>query len=443
MADIERSLPFALEAEQSVLGAILLKPEKFSLVAESLKEEDFYLSEHREIYAAMRDLFVQSREIDVVTLIDTLVSRGTYDKEKSSKYIRVIAETVPAASNLEDYISIVRDKAVLRALIGAAEEIRDDAYAAKGEVRFIVDKAESLVYNVSQGNEIKNFTPLSDALAKTYLTLQEMMHNPEGSSGTQTCFKSLDSVLVGMGKGDLILVGARPGMGKTSFVLNIATNVAKSTKKAVCIFSLEMTAEQLASRLISSEAMIESKKLRSGKIDPEDWGIIAQKSAELAETRIFIDDTNGMTVTAMKAKLRRVKDLGLVVIDYLQLMQGERHSDNRVLEVGDISRGLKILAKDLGIPVICCAQLSRANESRTDKRPMLSDLRDSGAIEQDADVVMFLYRDEYYNTSPDAKSEAECIVAKNRHGETGTVKLGWFGTYTKFTELDSSHDGAE
>ena len=440
MADIERTMPFALEAEQSVLGAILLSPEKINQVAEVLTEDDFYLSEHREIYAAMRDLFVQSRQIDIVTLIDMLVSRGTYDKENGSKYIRVIAETVPASSNLADYMAIVKDKATLRALIEAADEIREDAYSAKGEVKYIVDNAESKIYSVANGNEVKSFVTLADALARTYINLQNIARDPESAAGTPTYYKSLDNLLVGMGKGDLILIGARPGMGKTSFAMNIATNVAKNTKKTVCIFSLEMTCEQLVSRLLSSEAMIDSKKIRSGDLTPEDWALISQKAAELSDTKILIDDTNGLTVTSMKAKLRKVKDLGLVVIDYLQLMQGERHTDNRVLEVGDISRGLKILAKDLGVPVICCAQLSRANEQRTDKRPMLSDLRDSGAIEQDADVVMFLYREEYYSQNPTGISEAECIVAKNRHGETKTAKLGWVGAYTKFTELDITHE---
>ena len=440
MAEIERTMPFALEAEQSVLGAILLSPEKINQVAEMLTEDDFYLPEHREIFAAMRDLFIQSRQIDIVTLIDMLVSRGTYDKENGSKYIRVIAETVPASTNLKDYMTIVKEKATLRALIEAADEIREEAYASKGEVKFIVDNAESKIYNVASGNELKTFVPLSDALAKTYITLQNIARDPEAAAGTPTSYRSLDNVLVGMGKGDLILIGARPGMGKTSFAMNIALNVAKSTKKSVCIFSLEMTCEQLAARLISSEAMIDSKSIRSGNLSPDDWNVISQKAAELSETKIFIDDTTGITVTSMKAKLRKIKDLGLVVVDYLQLIQGERHMDNRVLEVGDISRGLKMLAKDLGVPVICCAQLSRANEQRTDKRPMLSDLRDSGAIEQDADVVMFLYREEYYKNDPTVQSEAECIIAKNRHGETGKVTLGWIGAYTKFTELDKSHD---
>ncbi|MBO4354080.1 MAG: replicative DNA helicase [Clostridia bacterium] len=440
MADIERTMPFALEAEQSVLGAILLNPEKINQVAEYLQESDFYLSEHREIFAAMRDLFIQSRQIDIVTLIDMLVSRGTYDKENGSKYIRVIADTVPASANLGDYMKIVKEKATLRALIEAADEIREEAYAAKGEVKYIVDNAESKIYNVANGNEVKNFVTIADAITRTYYHIRDIANDPASAAGTPTSYSSLDNVLVGMGKGDLILIGARPGMGKTSFAMNIAANVAKSTKKTVCVFSLEMTCEQLAARLLSSEAMVDSKKIRSGKLSTEDWSEVSRAASELSELKMLIDDTTGITVTSMKAKLRKVKDLGLVVVDYLQLIQGERHADNRVLEVGDISRGLKMLAKDLGVPVICCAQLSRANEGRSDKRPMLSDLRDSGAIEQDADVVMFLHSEDYYKNENKPQTEAECIVAKNRHGETKTVKLIFLGTYTKFIEVDNTHE---
>ena len=324
MAEIDRTMPFALEAEQSVLGSILLDPEKINQVAETLREGDFYLPEHREIFAAMRDLFVQSRTIDVVTLIDMLVSRGTYDKDSGSKYIRVVAETVPSSAKLADYIRIVKEKATLRALIEAADSIREDAFSAKGDVRYIVDSAESRIYNVSNGNQTKTFVTIADALGRTYMHLQDMVDDPEGASGIPTCFRPLDNVLVGMGRGDLIIIGARPGMGKTTFAMNIATNVAKKTKKAVCIFSLEMSAEQLAEKLLSSEAMIDSKSIRSAKLTAEDWNVLSEKAAELSETNILIDDSSGITVTEMKAKLRKVKNLGLVVLDYLQLMQSER-----------------------------------------------------------------------------------------------------------------------
>jgi replicative DNA helicase len=266
-----------------------------------------------------------------------------------------------------------------------------------------------------------------------------MADDPNAGHGTPTGFSGVDKMLVGMGEADLIILGARPGMGKTSFALNIATNVAIQQKKSVCVFSLEMSAEQLVTRLLSSEAMVESYALRSGQLTPEDWKKIADASAQLAKTNLYIDDTSGMTVTAMKAKLRRVEDLGLVVIDYLGLMESEQRSDNRAQEVSVISRGLKLMAKELRVPILCCAQLNRGNEGRTDKRPQLSDLRDSGSIEQDADVVMFLYRDEYYKTDREGAGQeanvAEVLIQKNRHGSTGKVEMGWIGAYTKFRTL--------
>ncbi len=442
MAENQRNLPCALEAEQSVLGSILIDPNCFGDLTEIIRGEDFYLEEHGEIFYAMQDLFAKSREIDLVTLIDTLVSRGVYNEEESKKYIKIIAETVPSAANVLDYAQIVREKSLLRSLIGAADEIRDMAFSAQGEVKDIIDSAEAKVFAIAQGSESKGFVHIREAISRTYARLDLLARDKAAASGTPTGFSALDRTLVGLGEGDLVLVGARPGMGKTSFAMNLATNIAKSTKKNVCVFSLEMSAEQLASRLLSSEALVDSYALRSGDLTTEQYKKLADAAAELSESNILIDDTTGITVTRMKAKLRRVKNLGLVVVDYLQLMQGERkNSDNRVLEVGDISRGLKLLAKELKIPVICCAQLSRGPESRTDKRPMLSDLRDSGAIEQDADIVMFLYRDEYYK-EPGAgeQSVAECIVAKNRHGSTGTVKLGWIGQFTKFITQDVEHE---
>ena len=434
MADMQRNLPCALEAEQSVLGSILIDPNCFADLTEILRAEDFYLEEHGEIFYAMYDLFSKSREIDLVTLIDTLVSRGVYNEEESKKYIKIIAETVPSAANVLDYAQIVKEKSLLRSLIGASDEIREMAFSAQGEVKDIIDSAEQKVFAIAQGSENKGFVHIREAISRTYARLDLLARDKAAASGTPTGFSALDRTLVGLGEGDLVIVGARPGMGKTSFCMNLATNIAKSTKKNVCVFSLEMSAEQLASRMLSSEALVDSYAIRSGELTSEQYKQLADAAAELSESNILIDDTTGITVTRMKAKLRRVKNLGLVVVDYLQLMQGEgRRTDNRVLEVGDISRGLKILAKELKIPVICCAQLSRGPESRTDKRPMLSDLRDSGAIEQDADIILFLYRDEYYKEpGPGEQSVAECIVAKNRHGSTGTVKLAWIGQFTKF-----------
>lgn len=441
MAEEQKNLPCALEAEQSVLGSILIDPNCFADLTEIIRTDDFYLTEHGEIFDAMYDLFSKNREIDLVTLIDTLVSRGVYNEEESKKYIKIIAETVPSASNVLDYARIVREKSLLRALIAASDEIRGMAFSAQGDVKDIIDSAEQKVFSIAQGSESKGFVHIREAISRTYARLDLLAKDKAAASGTPTGYSSLDRTLVGLGEGDLVLVGARPGMGKTSFAMNIAVNIAKSAKKNICVFSLEMSAEQLASRMLSSEALVDSYAIRSGDLTPEQYKKLADAAADLSECSILIDDTTGITVTRMKAKLRRVKNLGLVVVDYLQLMQGERKTDNRVLEVGDISRGLKLLAKDLKVPVICCAQLSRGPESRTDKRPMLSDLRDSGAIEQDADIVLFLYRDEYYKEPGEGEqSVAECIVAKNRHGSTGTVKLGWIGQFTKFVTQDLEHE---
>ncbi len=441
MSENQRSLPCALEAEQSVLGAILIDPNCFSDLTDIIRREDFYLAEHGEIFDAMYDLFAKNREIDLVTLIDTLVSRGVYNEEESKKYIKIIAETVPSASNVLDYAQIVKDKSLLRSLIAASDEIRDMAFSAQGDVKDIIDSAEQKVFSIAQGSEVRGFVHIREAISRTYARLDLLAKDKAAASGTPTGYSALDRTLVGLGEGDLVLVGARPGMGKTSFAMNIAANIAKSTKKNVCVFSLEMSAEQLASRMLSSEALVDSYAIRSGELSPEQYKKLADAAAELSGCPILIDDTTGLTVTRMKARLRRVKNLGLVVVDYLQLMQSERKTDSRVLEVGDISRGLKLLAKDLKVPVICCAQLSRGPESRTDKRPMLSDLRDSGAIEQDADIVLFLYREEYYKEPEEGEqSTAECIVAKNRHGATGTVKLGWIGQFTKFITQDFEHE---
>ena len=435
-----RGVPYSLEAEQSVLGAIIIDPERIRDIANLIKADDFYVESHRLIFGAMQELFLQSRNIDVVTLADTLIKSGTFTEAGSKDYLMVLADAVPSVSNIVDYAKIIRDKSVLRKLISASEEINEMGYTAEGDVDRIVDAAEQKIFNIAKGTETKDFTHIKDVLMQNFRHLEELLKNKEAALGTPTYFSSIDKYLVGMGKSDLVLVGARPGMGKTSFCLNIATNVALKTKKTVAIFSLEMSCEQLVQRMLSSEAMIDSYKMRTGELADNDWVNLAVASDVLSKTDILIDDTTGITVTGMKAKLRRVKNLGLVIIDYLQLMQADKHTDNRVQEVGDISRGLKLMAKDLQVPVITCAQLSRGPESRTDKTPMLSDLRDSGAIEQDADIVMFLYRDDYYKDNPDMENVASCIIAKNRHGSTGKAELGWYGQYTKFTSIDREHN---
>jgi replicative DNA helicase len=392
----------------------------------------------------MHTLFLTNSQIDVVTLIDELVKKGIYSKSGGEDYIKVIAQTVPNALNVKDYAKIVKDKSILRQLIKMSDEVSDMAYSEQDEVAGILESAQNKLYSITQGRESRSFRHIREVLTDVYAHLRAMVHDPASAQGTATGFRSLDRVLAGMGNSDLVLVGARPGMGKTSFCLNIATNVAKATKKKVCIFSLEMSAEQLVNRVISSEALVDSYALRTGELKPEQWDHIAQAASNLSGCDILIDDTSGITVSAMKAKLRRIDNLGLVVIDYLQLMQSDKKIDNRVNEVADISRAMKIMAKELNVPVVCCAQLSRGPEGRTVKKPMLSDLRDSGAIEQDADVVIFLYRDEYYkNAEGDSVSAdteqniAEIIVAKNRHGSTESVKVGWTGRYTKFRDLVS------
>jgi len=393
----------------------------------------------------MHELFLANSEIDVVTLIDMLVVKGIYDKSGGEDYIRTLTEAVPDALNIKDYARIIKEKSVLRQLIAACGEISEAAYSEQESVTGILDHAEHLIFSIAQGRNTKIFRHIKEVLGDVYSHLHELNTNKEATQGTQTGFSALDRVLAGMGKSDLVLVGARPGMGKTSFALNIATNVAKQTKKAVCIFSLEMSADQLVSRVLSSEALVNSYALRTGELKPEDWEHLAAAAGELAGCDILIDDTSGQTVTAMKAKLRRVQNLGMVVIDYLGLMQGDHHNDNRVQEVSEISRSLKIMAKELMVPVVCCAQLSRGPESRTDKKPMLSDLRDSGAIEQDADTVIFLYRSEYYKTGEEANQDtsiAEVIIAKNRHGSTGSVNMGWNGQFTKFITIDKEQENA-
>ena len=435
---LDRKLPFSLIAEQSLLGSVLIDPACFNDVAELVKSEDFYLREHKEIFLAMHELYLANHNIDVVTLIEALVRAGVYDKSGGEQYIRTIADVVPSAINATDYAKIVRDKSQLRQLIAICGEVSDTAYSEQDDVGRTIEYAESQIFALAQGRDTKNFRHIRDVLVDVYAHLHELNTNKEATQGTATGFSGLDKVLAGMGKSDLVLVGARPGMGKTSFALNIATNVAQATKKKVCIFSLEMSADQLVNRMLSSEAMVDSYALRTGELKPEQWEHIADASAKLSACDILIDDTSGITVTGMKGKLRRVQNLGLVIIDYLQLMTSDKRIDNRVQEVGDISRNLKIMAKELMVPIICCAQLSRGPESRTDKKPMLSDLRDSGAIEQDADTVMFLYRDEYYKTDAGSDTEgniAEVIVAKNRHGSTGSVKVGWIGRYTKFRSI--------
>ena len=437
MADIQKTKPFSVEAEQSVLGSVLIDPECIMGLIEIISAYDFYIPEHGEIFDAMCELFNKNRNIDVVTLIDMLTERGVYSADECKRYVGVIAAVVPSAANVKDYARIVHDKAVLRALIDASEEISENAYSARGEVKYILDDAEQKIFNLSRASDTKKFVSIKEALVEAFNQLDKVRTDPEAAAGIKTGYADLDRAIVGLTPGDMVVIGARPGMGKTSFAMNIATNVAKETKKTVCIFSLEMTTAQLAARMLASEALIDSYAMRSGKISGSDYDHLAKAAADLSSCDIQIDDTASITVTQMKAKLRRMKNLGLVIVDYLQLMQSDKKAENRVNEVGEVSRGLKLLAKELSVPVICCAQLSRPPKTNENARPGLSDLRESGQIEQDADIVMFLHGD--YAKADAQSSEATLIISKNRHGSNGDVKLGWMGQYTKFVNSQTNY----
>lgn len=444
-----KQVPVSVEAEQALLGSIIVSPEAFDKIGGFISAEDFYVAEHQHIYSALIKMYSQNKTIDVVTLVNALVEMGDRDEAGGVQYITLLAEAVPSAANVKDYARIVKDKSTLRKLIRVCDEINEDAYS-ENDVRTVIDSAEQKIFDISHNNDSKEFRHIRDVLHNVYRDLELLAENKGAVSGAKTGFSSLDRMLVQMGKGDLVIVGARPGMGKTSFALNIATNVAKATKKAVAIFSLEMSAEQLVTRIVSSEAMVDSHSLRTGKLANEDWDNIADVISSLSGCDVYIDDTSAINTTEMKSKLRRLPDLGLVVIDYIGLMQSTSKSDNRAQQVGEISRNLKIMAKDFGVPFICCAQLNRGTESRPGqgKRPTLADLRDSGSIEQDADIVLFLYRDEYYKDisgaeadpeAADSANTAEVIIAKNRHGSVGNVKMGWIGQFTKFRTLEEDH----
>ena len=444
---IIRQMPVSIEAEQALLGSILIKPESFDQVGGMIDADDFYLEEHKHIYSALLKMYAQSKMIDTVTLVNALVEQGDRDEAGGIQYITLIAESVPSAANVKDYARIVKDKSMLRRLINICDEINRDAYEESSPVRTIIDSSEQKIFDIANNSDVKEFRHIRDILQNVYRDIENTVEMKGAVTGAKTGFSALDRMLVQMGKGDLVIVGARPGMGKTSFALNIATNVAKSSKKAVAIFSLEMSGEQLVTRIISSEALVDSHALRTGQLKPEDWDNIAGVVSSLSGSEIYIDDTSQITTTEMKSKLRRLPNLGLVVIDYIGLMQSTSNSDNRAQQVGEISRNLKVMAKDFGIPIVCCAQLNRGTESRpgAGKRPTLADLRDSGSIEQDADIVLFLYRDEYYKDisgqegdpdGADSANTAEVIVAKNRHGSVGNVKMGWIGQFTKFRTLE-------
>ena len=433
--------PNDIEAEQAVIGSMLTDKDAVISAIEVLKEEDFYREDNKTIYEAILNLYNRSEPIDIITLKSELTSMGMFDKIGGLEYIVGLPDKVPTTANVEKYISIVKEKSELRRLIKAANEIIEEGYDPTENIDDIMNSAEKKIFNIMQDKDQKSYSPIKDVLIDTFTELEQLYNQKQHVTGVPTGFIDLDYRTAGLHNSDLILIAARPAMGKSAFALNIATNAALRANVPVILFSLEMSKEQMVNRILCSEALVDSNKVRTGKIDDDDWIKLADTMGDLSEAPIYIDDTPGISINEIRAKCRKLKlekNIGLVVIDYLQLVQGssKRASASREQEISEISRSLKILAKEINVPVIALSQLSRAPEQRPDHRPMLSDLRESGAIEQDADIVMFLYRDDYYNEDSEDKGQAEVIIAKHRSGSTGTVKLAWLGNYTKFGNLD-------
>ena len=438
---LSKQPPQSLEAEQAVLGSILIDSRCVADIIGILKPEDFFLDQNREIYETVYTMFNFSETIDPVTVLEKMRQLGVYH-DNTRDYVQQLMEITPTAANAVRYANIVKDKAMLRGLADASSDISELVYDQVGTPAEILESAEKKIYALRKGDTGDSLEHIGVTLHKVFDTLTELSQSDSAIPGLSTGLRDLDKKINGLNKSDLFLIAARPAMGKTAFALNLALNVAKKYNKTVACFSLEMSREQLTMRLLANESFVELGKLLTGKLSDEEWTKLAMASASLSQTDLRVDDNPSITVAEINAKCRRLDNLGLVVIDYLQLMQGSGYgktSDNRVNVVSDISRSLKIMAKELNVPVICLSQLSRGPEGRTDKRPMLSDLRESGAIEQDADEVIFLYRDEYYNENTEDKGVAECIVAKNRHGEVGTVKLQWVGQYQTFADREWKH----
>jgi replicative DNA helicase len=444
-AEAARVPPHDLDAERAVIGAMLVSETAIAVVAERLAAEDFYSEVHRIIYGAMMRLYSRGEPIDQLTLTNELRSVNEFERIGGRPYVFQIVESVPTAANAGRYADIVRGKALLRAIIDVGSRITEDAFREPEDVSEALDSAEQLVYGVSNRTLREHLAPVSE-LAPGALEMIQRLYEQEGEvTGVETGFEDLDRLTTGFHKSDLIILAARPAMGKTALSLNAIWHASGEKKMPVAIFSLEMSKEQLVQRLISQTTRIPAQALRSGNVKAEDWPKLVRGVAEVSRAPIWIDDTAGVTLMEIRAKVRRLASqlnvagempLSLVVVDYLQLMVGQgARAENRQQEIAEISRGLKVLARDLEVPVLAIAQLSRAVETRHDKRPLLSDLRDSGAIEQDADVVMFLYRDEYYNPESDDKGIAEVIVGKHRNGPTGKVQLAWMEQYTKFASL--------
>lgn len=438
-----RQAPHSATAEQAVVGAMLIDTRCIPDVIEKLRGPEFYIQQNRDIFETIYAMFSYGQTIDPVTVLDQMKVRGVF-REASPGYIAELMRITPTAANVLEYAEIVSDRALLRNLGAAADEINNMVYDGSGEVEAILEAAERKIFELRQGRVIGGLVPISTIVQSVYESLSEAAGSDKKIPGLPTGLPDLDRNILGLNNGELILIAARPGMGKTSIALNIAMHVAKNSNKTVAVFSLEMSREQLVSRLLAGEGLVPSQNLLTGQLSSAEWGRIVTAAQTLSATDMRIDDNPTLSVADMNAQCRRVSNLGLVVIDYLQLMQsaGGKNSysnENRQQVVSDISRMLKIMAKELNVPVICLSQLSRANESRPNKRPVLSDLRESGAIEQDADVVIGLYRDGYYNQESDNPNLAEAIILKNRKGQTGTVNLSWLPEYTTFASYDNRH----
>lgn len=419
---------------------MLTDKDAISLALEVLKPEDFYREDNKLIFEAVLNLYNRAQPVDIITLKTELQSMKQLEAVGGLEYIAELPDKVPTTANVEQYIKIVEEKSALRALIKTANDLINLGYDQTQEVEDILDTAEKRIFDVIQNRNQKGYSAIKDILVDSFTELEQLYNQKQHITGTPTGFADLDYITAGLHPSDLVIVAARPAMGKSAFALNIATNAAVRANTGVAIFSLEMSKEQMTNRILCSEAMVDSNKVRTGKIEDDDWTKLAEASGSLSTSQIFIDDTPGISVMEIRAKCRKLKlekNIGLVVIDYIQLVQGSnKKNSSREQEISEISRSLKILAKEIGVPVIALSQLSRSVEQRPDHRPMLSDLRESGAIEQDADIVMFLYRDDYYNEDSEKKNIAEVILAKHRAGSTGTVELAWLGNYTKFANLD-------
>ena len=455
LAGLGIQMPYNMQAEQSVLGAALMDENILTQLITELEADMFYSEQNRAVYTQMAALFAENEAVDVVTLVDALAQDPAFQGADDAKiYVARLAETVPALSNVDSYIRIVREKYQTRRLIEAARTILQQS-AEESDADMLLESAEQKIYDIRSGKDKSGVKTIKESILDVIATLQKLSGpDRDKFAGIPTGFTYLDTVLTGLGRSDLVILAARPGMGKTSFALNIATNVARLQKVPTIIFSLEMTCEQLTDRILSSTAGIDSQTFRTGRLNDSDWNDLVGASTLLYDAPIYMDDSSGISVPEIKAKIRQInlnpknEPIGLVIIDYLQLMQSAKRTESRVQEISDITRNLKIMAKELNVPVIALSQLSRAAEKtagRSDHRPQLSDLRDSGSIEQDADVVLFLYRAAYYNRQNGEgeqanENEAECIVAKNRHGETSIVRLGWDGAHTRFSNLDQIHE---